>query len=370
MSAWADMLTLLSTLLSTARQALWPRADLLLEVAALRAQLTVLERRTKRPRLRRSDRVFWIWLSRHWPRWRSALVIVKPTTVLRWHRNGYRRYWRWKSQGEPGRPRIPRRHIEFVRRISSESPSWGEDRIALEMRLKLGVEHSTSTIRRYMVDLGPAESSTWKQFLASHAKGILCIDFATQPLWRLSLRYVLIVLALDSRRIVHVGVTASPTLDWVKRQLCEATAWGETPRFLLHDNDGIFGQYRCGSRKPGSARSCRCALDRWLDETLEVKGIPIPYGAPNAAAHVERLIGSLRRECLAHFLFASEGHLRRTVREYAAWHNGARVHQGIDDIPDVRARRSPARRPPAADVGRLVGHPVLGGLAHDYELAA
>jgi len=203
-----------------------------------------------------------VWLSRHWPRWKSALVIVKPDTVLRWHRDGYRRYWRWRSKGKPGRPRIPRRHIAFIRRISSENPRWGEDRIALEMKLKLGVDHSTSTIRRYMVDGGPPTGSTWRRFLASHAREILAIDFATQPLWDFSVHYVLVVLALDTRRVVHCAVTASPTLAWVKQQLREATAWGNTPRFLLHDNDGIFGQYRCRAAAEGGGRTYRCALDR------------------------------------------------------------------------------------------------------------
>ena len=209
-----DMLSILTTFLATACEALRPRADLLLENAALRQQLDVLCRQAKGARLRRADRVFWIWLSRRWPRWKSALVIVKPETVLRWHREGYRRYWRWKSKGKRGRPRIPRRYIEFIRRISSQNPSWGEDRIALEMKLKLGIEHSTSTIRRYMVDGGPPTRSTWKRFLA------------TQPLWCFSLRYVLVVLAIDSRRIVHVAVTQSPTLAWVKQQLREAAGCG------------------------------------------------------------------------------------------------------------------------------------------------
>jgi len=309
-------------------------------------------------------------LQRQWRRWKSALVLVKPETVLRWHREGYRRHWRWRSKGKPGRPRIPRRHIEFIRRISSDNPTWGEDRIALEMKLKLGVDHSTSTIRRYMVDGGPPTGSTWKRFLASHAKEIFAIDFVTQPLWDFSVHYVLVVLALDTRRVVHCAATTSPTLAWVKQQLREATAWGKTPRFLLHDNDGIYGQYRCRTTEPTARRTYRSALDQWLKETLGVAGIPIPYGAPNAAAHVERFVGSLRRECLVHFVFLSERHLRRTVAEYVTWHNGARAHQGINDIPDVTAGRLPPRRPPPVDASRLVGHPVLGGLAHDYELAA
>ncbi len=143
------MFRIFLSLVSTIRSATRPRTDLLLEIAALRQQLDIYRRQVKRPKLRRRDRVFWIWLRRHWSGWKNALVIVKPATVLKWHRKGYRAYWRWRSKGKSGRPRIPRKHIEFIRRISGDHPEWGEDKIALELKLKLGVEHSTSTIRRY-----------------------------------------------------------------------------------------------------------------------------------------------------------------------------------------------------------------------------
>jgi hypothetical protein len=145
---------------SAVRRVFRSRTDLLLKVTALRLQLVVYQRQNPRPKLQRGDRLFWIWLRRHWKGWRSALVIVKPETVLRWHREGYPRYWRQRSKGAPGRPRIPRKHIEFIRRISSDHPEWGEDRIALELKLKLGVAHSPSTIRRYMVETGSPSRST------------------------------------------------------------------------------------------------------------------------------------------------------------------------------------------------------------------
>ena len=283
-------------------------------------------------------------------------------------------------EGQAWQATDPKKHIEFIRRISAEHPEWGEDRIGLELKLKLMVDHSPSTIRRYMVEFSPPRSSTWKQFLTSHADQILSIDLTIKPLWNYTVSDVFVVLALGSREIIHIAVTSNPTLDWVKQQLREATAWGRTPRFLVHDNDGIWrsqvtwafgsGQYRWRARQPGFCKTYRCALDQWLAETLGVVGIPTPYGAPNAAAHIERFIGSLRRECLVHFVFLHEGHLRRTATEYATWHNTARVHQGINDIPDVVAGTIPPRRPPPVDASRLVGHPVLGGLAHDYELAA
>ena len=317
--------------------------------------------------------MLWIWLSRHWSRWRSALVLIQPETVLRWHREGYRLYWRRRSGGIGGRPRIPRSHINLIRRISSDHPEWGEDRIALELRTKLGVEHAPSTIRRYMVTSkgdGAPVPTAWHTFLAGHARELWTMDLTTQPLWNYSVRYVLVLMELRSRRVVHVGVTASPTLAWVKQRIREATPFGSVPRFLVHDNDGIFGQF--GRRRPGrTGRSYRSALDLWLGEALKIKGIPIPFGAPNAAAHIERFMGSLRRECLNHFIFLSEDHLRRTVLAYITYYNEGRPHQGIDGIPEFgpgSPRATPQERGDC--LIKITARPVLGGLHHDYRLAA
>ncbi len=261
----------------------------------------------------------------------------------------------------------------MIRRISSENPGWGEDRIALELKTKLGVEHAPSTIRRYMVtreEDGHPESSTWRTFLAGHANELWAMDLTTQPLWDYSVRYVLVIMELRNRRIVHVAVTASPTLAWLKQRIREATPFGSRPRFLVHDNDGIFGQF--GRRRLGkSGRSYRCALDLWLGEALHIKGIPIPYGAPNAAAHIERFMGSMKRECLNHFLFMSDDHLRRSVEAYIAYYNEGRPHQGIEGIPEF-GPDLPRAIPQDAGEGhiKVVAHPVLAGLAYDYRLAA
>lgn len=239
MISW--LFLVIRTLSGTARSHL----SLSAENAILRQQLDVLQRGRPRPLLRPADRVLWIWLCRHWNRWRSALVLIQPATVLKWHRAGYRRYWRRRSSG-PGRPRIPRSHISLIRRISSDNPGWGEDRISLELKAKLGVEHSPSTIRRYMVareEDGRPVSSTWRTFLAGHANELWTMDLTTQPLWDYSVQYVLVLMELRNRRIVHVAVTASPTLTWLKQRIREATPFGSGPRFLVHDNDGIFGQF-------------------------------------------------------------------------------------------------------------------------------
>jgi putative transposase len=355
------------------RQSLRGRRDLVCEIAAERQQLYVYKRQIKKPKLERGDRVFWTWLSRHWAQWKSALVIVKPETVLSWHREGFRRHWRGISKRGPGRPPIPRRHIKFIEQMSRENPEWGEDQIALELKLKLGVEHATSTIRKYMIDGGVPRRSTWRTFLSSHASEIFTMDFTTHYLWDYTVLYILVVMELERRRVVHVAVTSSPTLPWVKQQIREATPWGECPRFLLHDNDGIYGQR---SRRPGEARRrgekrYRCTLDQWLGEVMDIEGVPTPYGAPNAAAHIERFMGTLRRECLQSFIFVSDGHLRRTVASFARYYNRSRTHQGISGIPSVRANELRARYPiPANENSRLVSEPILGGLTNDYHLVA
>jgi putative transposase len=191
----------------------------------------------------------------------------------------------------------------------------------------------------------------------------------TQVMWDFSTRYVLIVMALDTREIVHFAVTRSPTLGCVEQQLREATPWGEVPWFLLHDNDGIFGQYpRAGVE---FSRKYRCALDAWLHRVLGIREIPIPYGAPNAQAHVERFIGTLRRECLDHFIFLSDGNLRRTLAEFVSYYNGFRPHQGLMGIPASQEQFGQVEHTSLG--GRrahLISRPILGGLHHDYSLAA
>ena len=196
------------------------------------------------------------------------------------------------------------------------------------------------------------------------------MDLTTQPLWNYSVRYVLVLMELRNRRIVHVAVTTSPTLTWLKQRIREATPCGSAPRLMVHANDGILGQF--GRRRPGkTGRTYRSALVLWLGEVLGIKGVPIPYGAPNAAAHMERFMGSLKRECLNHFLFLSEDQLRRTVLAYIAYYNEARPHQGIEGIPEF-GPGSPRADPQGTGEGSIkaVAHPILSGLHHDYRRAA
>ena len=365
------MIIILSTLLSVLRATLIPRTTLALENAALRQQLTAYQRSRKRARLRAGDRLLWIALRRIWSAWDRSLVIVKPETVIAWHRQGFKVLWRRKSRSAKiGRPRIPREHINFIRRMSSDHPEWGEDKIAEELAAKFGVHHSPTTIRRYKIPRpnAPRGDQTWRTFIRNHGKVVWSCEFLTQHTAFFAVAYIFVIMEIGTRRIVHVNVTSNPTLPWVKQQIREATADEVVPRFLVHDNDGIFGQYGRRVTVEADGRTCsyRCHLDRWLDEVIGIKGLPIPYGAPNASPHIERLVRTLREEALNHFLFLSVDHIRRVVTEYVRYFNGARPSQAIHGIPDPY----PELKEPPLPTGRLVALPVLGGVLHDYRRAA
>ena len=360
-----------SALLNIFRGWLLSRSVLALENAALRQQLAVYQRTAKRPRLPSRDPVFWIAIRRIWSAWDRSLVMVKPETVISWHRQGFRLLWRRKSRSAKiGRPRIPREHINFIRRISGDPPDWGGEKIAEELAAKFGIYHSPTTVRQYRVlrPNAPRGDQTWRTFIRNHGKAVWSCDFLTRHTAFFAVAYVFVIMEIGSRRIVHVNVTSNPTWPWVKQQIREATASGEEPRFRIHDNDGIFGQYgrRVVVEREDRKCSYRCHLDRWLDEVIGIKGLPIPYGAPNASPHVERLLRTLREEALNHFLFLSVDHIRRVVTEYIRYYNGARPSQALHAIPDPY----PELRHPPPRTGKLVALPVLGGVLHDYRRAA
>ena len=338
-------------------------------ILALRQQLAVYKRKSKKPMLRNGDRLLWSLLSKVWKDWKSELILVKPETVIRWRERKFREFWRKKSRNMPGRPAIPKEHIDFIRRISSDHPEYGEDRIALELEVKFGIRHACSTVRRYMVKRrpGPADSQAWRSFLKNQAKAMWSCDFFVQHTVAFQVLYVFVVMEIASRKVIHLHVTDHPILEWTKQQIRNA-CFEEQPKFLLHDNDGKFGQFGRPLRveNAGKRVSCRSAFDEWLWQEMSIRGIPIPYGAPNAAAHVERLIGTLRRECLDRMLIWNERHLRYVLSEFLGWYNHGRVHQGLNGIPDP----DPVLAEPKPAGGRLVAIPVLNGLHHDYRLAA
>ncbi len=323
-----------------------PRATVAAENLALRQQLCVLRRSVVRPCLRQRDRVFWVWLSRLWADWRSSLMIVKPEAVIRWHRQGFRLYWRWKSRKKPGRPKIDGEVRQLIRRMSLENPLWGAPRIQSELAL-LGYTIAESTVAKHMKRQRKPPSQTWRTFLENHAPDIVAVDFVVVATVSFRLLYCFLVLRYDRRRVVHFNVTPYPTARWTGQQIVEAFPYNEAPRFMIRDRDAIYG------------------VDfRERVKHMGIEEVVIAYRSPWQSPYVERLIGSIRRECLNHVVVFSEGHLRRILRSYFAYYQEARTHLSLD-------RNAPIPRkvePPSC--GRVIAIPQVGGLHHSYTRAA
>jgi len=307
------MLIALTTLLATLSSIFRSRAALELENLALRHQIGVLQRSArKRPQLTSRDRLLWICLSRLWSDWRSALAIVQPETVIAWHRAGFRLFWTWKVRhGQPGRPVISPEVRDLIRQMCQENPSWGAPRIHGEL-LKLGIDIGESSVRKYMVRGRKPPSQTWRTFLENHAQQLVSIDFFTVPTLRFQVLYVFLVLAHDRRRILHFNVTAHPTAEWTGQQLREAFPFDQLPRYLLRDRDAIFGDdFREQVRDMG------------IHEVLSTPR------SPWQRAYVERVIGSIRRECLDHVIVFQESSLRRTLHSYFDYYHRSRTHLSL-----------------------------------------
>lgn len=236
------MFTLFLSLLGTLRSCFQTRASLQLEILALRHQINVLRRSQRgRVRLHSSDRLFWTWLMHLWSGWRSALAIVKPETVIAWHRRGFRLYWTWKSrQNRPGRPEVSREVRDLIRKMSVANSLWGAPRIHGEL-LKLGIELSQATVAKYVERPRKPPSPTWRTFLDSHLKQLVSTDFFVVPTVDFRILFVFVALAHHRRRVIHFNVTAQPTSEWTAQQITEAFPWDTAPRYLLHDRDFIYG---------------------------------------------------------------------------------------------------------------------------------
>jgi transposase InsO family protein len=311
------------------------------ENAALRQQLTVLRRQVRgRVRLTNNDRLFFVQLYRWFPSVLRVMTVIHPETLVRWHRAGFRCYWRWKSRAVGGRPQIEADLGVLIRRMSVENPLWGAPRIHGEL-LKLGFQVAQSTVAKYMVKRHGAPSQGWRTFLRNHAPDIAAMDLFVVPSIGFNLLYTLIIVRLDRRHLIWVNVTTNPTADWIARQLSEAFPWNEAPQYVIRDRDSIYGT----------------VVTRRL-RAMGIRDKPIAAASPWQNGFAERLIGSIRRECVDHFVVWGETHLRLILRTYARYYNDIRTHWSLDkDAPAFR---------PIQRTGIINSHAVLGGLHHYY----
>jgi putative transposase len=342
--SFAAMMTVLVSLPLTIRTCLRTRAALHFELLALRHQIHVLQRsRPQRLRLTRTDRLLWVWMSWVWHEWRAALVIVKPETVLAWHRRGFRLVWTWRSRRRVGRPTVPLEIRMLIRTMSAANPLWGAPRIHGEL-LKLGIDVGQATVPKYMVRRRQPPSQTWRTLLRNHVGQMVAADFFVVPTATCRLLFVLILLAHDRRRVVHIAVTAHPTAAWTAQQVRDAFPWDEAPRFLLHDRDNAFAGVTTAATS--------------MQEILTAPR------SPWQNAYVERVIGSVRRECLDHLIILNAVGLRRVLSRYVEYYTASRTHLALEkDAPLPRPVSLPTS-------GEIVAIPQVGGLHHRYERRA
>src|SRR3982074_3552544 len=311
------------------------------ENAVLRHQLIVLRRKLKgRARLRNNDRWFFVQLYRWFPSILPVLMIIRPETLVRWHRAGFRRYWRWKSCRRGGRPQIETELRALIRQMSAENLLWGAPRIHGEL-LRLGFSVAQSSVAKYMVKRRGPPSQEWRTFLRNHAPDIAAMDLFVVPTVGFDLLYAFVIVRLDRRDLVWINVTPNPTAEWIARQITEAFPWDEAPRYLIRDRDRIYGSV--------------------VTRRLRAMGIgdrPTAPASPWQNGFAEWLIGSIRRECLDHIIVFGEGHLRRILRSYARYYNDIRTHRSLDkDAPVSR---------PVQRTGVITSNPILGGLYLHY----
>jgi transposase InsO family protein len=312
------------------------------ENAVLRHQLIVLRRRPGgRVRLTNHDRWFFIQLYRWFPAIVKVLTIIRPETLVRWHRTGFRCYWRWKSCPRGGRPQIDTELRALVRRISLENPLWGAPRIHGEL-LKLGFGIAQSSVAKYMVKRGRPPSQGWRTFLCNHAPDVAAMDLFVVPTIGFKLLYAFVIVRLDRRDLVWISVTAHPTAEWVARQITEAFPWNEAPGYMIRDRDCIYG----------------AVVKRRL-RAMGIRDKPIAPASPWQNGFVERLIGSIRRECVDHIIVLGQAHLRRILESYARYYNETRTHLALEkDAPVSR---------PVQRTGMVRSRAILGGLHHHYD---
>jgi putative transposase len=341
------MSPVISALLAFVATLFRPRESLRLEHLALRHQLAVYKQTVHRPRLRPTDRLLWAWLSRLWPGWRATLTFVQPRTVIAWQQQRFRDHWRRVSwSGQPGRPPMAKELRDLIREMSQANPTWGSPRIVGELR-KLGIDIAKSTVEKYRVRPRKPPSPTWKTFLNNHVKDVVSLDFFVVPTVTYKILFVLVILAHERRRVVHVNATEHPTAEWTAQQIAEAFPWDEAPRYLLRDRDNIYGPYF-----------------KQRVRNMGIEEVVIAPRSPWQNPYVERLIGSIRREVLDHVIILNERHLRRVLQAYLGYYHQWRTHLSLMmDCPHPRPTQP-------LGGGKVIAVPEVGGLHHHYERRA
>ena len=327
------------------------KAELVAENALLRQQLIILRRQIKRPYYTKTDRLLLVLLARAVRPWRQALLIVQPETLLKWHRQLFRLFWKLKSKPKSTPARVAAETIALIKEMTRNNRLWGAERIRGEL-LKLGIRVCKRTIQKYMrhVRLPRPAGQQWATFLRNHAGEIWACDFLQVTDLFFRSFFAFFIIELKSRKVIHVGVTDSPTDAWTAQQLREATPYGQVPKYLIRDNDNKFGS--------GFAR---------VAATSGIKLLKTPYHAPRANAICERFLGSVRRECLDHVLILHEKQLHRVLHAYVKYFNQVRPHQGIQQqVPQGAVTCVPSAQPDE----RIISVPVLGGLHHAYRRVA
>jgi len=322
------------------------KQGLILENLMLRQQLSVYTRKNKRPKLERADRIILVWLSKIFSDWKSVLVVVKPATVIGWHRKGFKLYWKRKSR-RVGRPVINWPLIKLIRKMQKENYTWSSQRIQGELA-KLGLSVCENTVAKYMQKpkTDPEKCQRWLTFLRNHAKHIVAIDFFVVRTIIFKAIYVFIAISHDRRKILHLGVSANPHAQWAIQQLRETFSFDETTKYVIRDNDKIFsGDFKQQIKNFG------------------LKDTPTAPRSPWQNPIAERVIGSLRRECLDHMIILNEKHLHDVLHEYIfEYYNVSRTHMSLEkDSPEHR---------PTQNEGKIIRKPILGGLHHLYSRAA
>jgi putative transposase len=323
--------------------------DLAFENFVLRRQLAVLKRRRRRPTLSIFDKLVWIAVRRFWSKWKQSLIVVTPETVVRWHRAGFRLYWRVISKVRKpiGRRQTPKEVRELIFRMVTENPTWGAPRIHGEL-LMLGFDISERTISRWMkrAPKDPEPAKRWLAFLRNHREAIAAMDFFTVPTITFGVLYCFFVIAHDRRRILHFNVTKHPTSPWTVQQLREAFPYGSVPRFLIFDRDGKYGV-----EVPAAVRS------------LSIRPVRTSFESPWQNGVAERWVESCRRDLLDHIIAVNERHLKRLLSEYVGYYHDDRTHLGL-------GKGTPAGRIRSVASGRVLSQERLGGLHHRYDRAA